>query len=158
MAVPESTDMQIWTELQSWLVAALEARRPIGRSEQGQLLLGEIEAVKPDEVVLLASLPQGTLQRIGVRLVSVDDEEKWVEVRTPICHDHELDPREALFRNCQLAVGHLELRPDNRKYWYRHMLSLRDLRPPWAQFAYVLALIATVGDWIEHDITGVDRW
>jgi hypothetical protein len=37
------------------------------------------------------------------------------------------------------------------------MLSLRDLRPPWAQFAYVLALIATVGDWIEHDITGTDR-
>ena len=137
---------------------ALETGRPIGRNVQGQPLLGKVEAVGPDEVVLLASLPRGKLQRIGVRLVSVDDEEAWVEVRTPVCEDHELDPREALFRNCRLVVGHLELRPDNRKYWYRHTLSLRDLRPPWARFAYVLALIATVGDSIEHDITGFDRW
>ena len=35
------------------------AGRPIGESAQGQLLHGEIEAVKPGEVVLLASLPRG---------------------------------------------------------------------------------------------------
>jgi hypothetical protein len=153
-----STDMEIWTALQSWLVDALQAGRPIGKNVHGQLLRGEVEAVRPDEVVLMASLPGGTLQRIGVRLASVDDEEEWVQIGTPVCEEHELDPREALVRNCRLVVGHLELRPDNRKYWYRHTLSLRDLRPPWVQFAYVLALIAAVGDSIEHDITGVDRW
>jgi hypothetical protein len=81
-----------------------------------------------------------------------------VAVGTPVCEEHELDPREALVRNSRLVIGHLELRPDNRKYWFRHMLPLRDLNPPWAGFAYVLGLIATVGDWIEHDVTGIDRW
>ena len=73
-----------------------------------------VATTKPTDMQIWTE-SRGTLQRIGVRLVSVDDEEKWVEVRTPVCEDHELDPREDLFRNCRLVVGHLELRPDNRK-------------------------------------------
>ena len=139
----------VWHQLTTWLVQAASTGLPVPV---------QVEGVEPEQIVLLVQLDSGTRQRVRVRLVKVGDNDAFVEIATIVCWEHQLDSREAMIRNSQLVFGHLELRPDHQKYWYRHTLWLWALGPPWEQFAGALGLISSVGDLLETEITGEDNW
>jgi hypothetical protein len=152
------SDTQAWTELKQWLVDLTRDGAPIGVDREGRPQVAKVEQADADQVILQTALPGGTFQRVTVRVTTLEADEKWVEIMTPVCEAEHLRPREALARNTELVVGHLEYHGDDRMYWYRHTIPMQDLHKPWEQFRYTLSVMVTLADWMELDVTGEDKF
>jgi hypothetical protein len=113
----------------------------------------------PDDLVLLLNLPNGHRQKVVVRRFDAGSHE-WVEIATIVCYEHQLPARDALIKNNDMALGHLALAPESGKYWFRHTLWLPGIDPEkdWGELPVALALIMSVGDYIEQTVTGEDLW
>jgi hypothetical protein len=146
---------QAWRSLREALIARCTDDP---RGPPDALVVDELNASIPNEVVFLLHTPHDTGQRVRVRLVPVDDAEHWVEIATVVCWEHELDCRDALIRNSQFDIGHLELRADHGKFWYRHSIWLEGLQAPWTPIFSTLKLVANRGQLLEIELTGDDKW
>jgi len=148
IAAPAATS-DTWGELRDWVVSSFTAPDAPGRVE---------DASDPDQIVLLLEIPNGRLQKVLVRRFVVADDDEWVEVATVVCEEHEIEARDALIQNSSFALGHFALDPDRHLVWYRHTLQLRFLTPRSDQFVATLVLMMKVGDHMEYQLTGDDKW
>lgn len=151
-------DLQKWGELRDFVVESVRAGHTLTTTARGEPITAELHSVDPERVWLLLSLPGEKLQFVELALIHLDEKEKWLALRTPVCEEHALVPRDALIRNFRFVVGHLELEPERRQYWYRQNIPLRDVDAPWSQVTYTLVVLAGVGDSLESELTGLDRW
>jgi hypothetical protein len=97
------------------------------------------------------SHPNGRTQLIQVRRVRAFDAD-WLELKSPVCHAHEMDPTEALKKNNDLAVGALAI--EGTYMVVVHNVQLDGLTVP--SFDASLALIAALADSLELEFTGGD--
>jgi len=93
----------------------------------------------------------GRTQLIQVRRVSAFSAE-WLELKSPVCHAHEMDHTVALKKNNELAVGALAI--EEPYMVVVHNVKLRGLEP--ADFEASLAILAGLADSLELEFTGGD--
>jgi hypothetical protein len=95
----------------------------------------------------------GRSQLIQARWVRAFDAD-WLELKSPVCHAHEMDPTEALKKNNELAVGALAI--DDPYMVVVHNVQLDGLAV--SAFDASLALIAALADSLELELTGRDHF
>jgi hypothetical protein len=143
--------LEHWEQLRDWLIDSYRMPEAPGRVV--------LEETKHNRVVLLLDVPPpappGRLQKMLIQLLDVPDDE-WLLIGTAVCEAHEIDPAHALQVNSQLVLGALAV--EDGLCWYRYSLWLRTLTPPFSEFLSALILMCKVGDSLEHDLTGQDRW
>ena len=93
----------------------------------------------------------GRTQLIQVRRVSAFGTE-WLELKSPVCHAHEMDHTVALQKNNELAVGALAI--EGPYMVVVHNTQLADLQTQ--AFESSLAIIAGLADSLELEFTGGD--
>jgi len=108
----------------------------------------------PEMLAMVLTTKGGRKQGVFVRKLMIDGTE-WAEISTPVCVEADIAPRDALERNAGLAVGGLALLRSGTVV-YRHSLPLNDLDLD--EFEVPFHLIAQLGDELEQELTGADRF
>jgi hypothetical protein len=92
-------------------------------------------------------------QQIAVRKFTAADCE-WIEFRTYVCKEADLDPRDAVRKNAELPVGALALDANGDYYvGYAAQLATMDAE----EFDVPLNLLVLFADALEEDHAGIDR-
>ena len=91
-------------------------------------------------------------QLIVVRLFSAYDRE-WIEFRSAVCREEDLEEREALTRNMDLPVGALGL--SEGMYYMTHAVCLEQLQHE--EFDLPLQIIARTADELEEQYSPAEE-
>jgi hypothetical protein len=108
-----------------------------------------------DTIHLMFETEDGRSQVVFVSRTGELGGSDWAEIATAVCAEADIDPRDALLRSGRMIAGGLVLMEDGPVV-YRHAFplagfDLEDLEVP-------LHLVALMGDDLEKELTGEDRY
>jgi len=112
---------------------------------------GEMDEL--DVFYLDFGLDNGRTQKVVIRRTPLEGAD-WVQIFTPVCEEGDIAPRDALALNGTMTIGGLVL--IDGTICFRHYLPLKDLDAD--EFDVSLHLAVAVGDRLEQEIVGVDRY
>ncbi len=92
-------------------------------------------------------------QLITVRRVTAFDSD-WIEFRSPVCREGQMDPKHALRQNATFAVGALAL--DGEKYYLLYSIPLATMQTE--EFELPLHVLARTADSLEGTFTTGDEF
>src|SRR5947209_10249186 len=113
--------------------------------------------VSKDELTIMSlqfDVGNGRSQVVVVAKAMLGQHE-WAQIRTPVCAEADLNPRDALLRNFGFVVGGLSMMEDGT-IWFGHSVPLKDLDID--EFEIPFQLAVGLGDELERELAGVDRF
>lgn len=108
-----------------------------------------------NHIVLGFRLENGRTQKVIVWDCGQSQNGHWVAVKTPIAQISQIDPRQLLLRNDKLLAGSIGAY-DNGLVIYHYSIRIEDVDA--AEFETALELVVEVGDNLELELTGSDRF
>jgi hypothetical protein len=107
-----------------------------------------------DAFSLVWEFDGGRTQKIGVSRFSAFDKD-WIELRSYVCKEAEMQPKVALRKNDDLAIGALALDEDGDYcVLYSVPLDTMDLE----EFVLPLSVLAQIADDLEENYSGADAF
>ena len=106
-----------------------------------------------DSFSIVFELEGGRTQLIGARHFTAADAE-WLEFRTYVCKEADLNHRDALRKNAEMPVGALAL-DENGDYFVTYAAQLATMDPE--EFDVPINLLVLFADALEEDTAGTDH-
>lgn len=107
-----------------------------------------------DHFSIIVRFEDGRYQEILIRSFNAFDQE-WIEYRSLVCKEHELDPKVALRRNAALPMGALALDAQGTYFLvYNLALATLDIE----SFTLPLNVLVSIADDLEKTFAKEDRF